>query len=64
MSNGSNPGLGFKVDKDRQFYVDPKEAAIVREVFERYSSGETATDIIEDLNDRNIRRRVLIVVVN
>ena len=64
LSNGSNPGLGFKVDKDRQFYVDPKEAAIVREVFERYSSGETATDIIEDLNDRNIRRRVLIVVVN
>ena len=55
LSNGSNPGLGFKVDKDRQFYVDPKEAAIVREVFERYSQGETATDIIDDLNDRNIR---------
>lgn len=55
LSNGSNPGLGFKVDKDRHFYVDPKEAAIVREVFERYSQGETATDIIDDLNDRNIR---------
>ena len=55
FSNGSNPGLCFKVDKDRQFYVDPKEAAIVREVFERYSQGETATDIIDDLNDRNIR---------
>lgn len=54
LSNGSNPGLGFKVDKDRRFYVDEKEAAIVREVFERYSYGETATSIIEDLNDRNI----------
>lgn len=55
LSNGSNPGLGFKVDKDRRFYVDEKEAAIVREVFERYSYGETATSIIEDLNDRNIQ---------
>ena len=27
---------------------------IVREVFERYSQGENATDIIGDLNDRNI----------
>ena len=33
LSNGSNPGLGFKVDKDRKFYVDEKEAAIVREAF-------------------------------
>ena len=25
-SNGSNPGLGYKVDKDRRFYVDEYEA--------------------------------------
>jgi CBS domain-containing protein len=25
LSNGSNPGLGFKVDKDRRFYVDEEE---------------------------------------
>jgi len=43
LSNSTNPGLGFKVDKDRRFYVDLKDAAIVREVFERYSEGETAT---------------------
>ena len=35
LSNGSNPGLGFKVDKDRHFYVDEDEAKIVREIFER-----------------------------
>ena len=55
ITAGRDPGLGFKVDKNRRFYVDPKEAAIVREVFERYSEGERATDIIDDLNDRNIR---------
>ena len=33
LSNGSNPGLGYKVDKDRRFYVDEDEAKIVREIF-------------------------------
>ena len=55
LSNGSNPGLGYRVNKNRQFYIDKKEAAIVREIFERYASGEIVADIINDLNDRNIR---------
>ena len=33
LSNGSNPGLGFKVDAERRFYVDKEEAAIVREIY-------------------------------
>lgn len=37
LSNGSNPGLGYKVDKDRRFYVDEQEAIIVREIFQRYA---------------------------
>ena len=54
LSNGSNPGLGYKVDKDRRFYVDEQEAIIVREIFHRYASGERAADIIRDLNNRRI----------
>ena len=55
LSNGSNPGLGFKVNPDRTFRVDPEEAAIVREVFERYASGETTADIIREMNRRGIK---------
>ena len=55
LSNGSNPGLGYKVDKDRKFYIDEDEAAIVREIFNRYASGEVTADIIRDLNNRRIR---------
>ena len=55
LSNGSNPGLGYKVDKDRKFYIDEDEAAIVREIFHRYASGEVTADIIRDLNNRRIR---------
>ena len=54
LSNGSNPGLGYKVDKDRRFYVDEQEAIIVREIFQRYANGERAADIIRDLNNRRI----------
>ena len=54
LSTGSNPGLGFKVDAERRFYIDEEEAVIVREIFERYASGETVADIIRDLNARKI----------
>ena len=55
MSNSSNPGLGFKVGPDRKFYVDPDEAAIVREIFERYASGESKAEIVRDLKNRRIK---------
>ena len=55
LSNGSNPGLGFKVAPDHTFYVDEDEAVIVREIFERYGKGETVADIIKDLNARQIK---------
>ena len=55
MSNGSNPGLGFKVDSERRFYVDEEEAQIVREIFERYASGETKAEIVKDLKRRQVK---------
>ena len=55
LSNGSNPGLGFKVAPDHTFYVDEDEAVVVREIFERYGKGETVADIIKDLNARQIK---------
>ncbi len=56
LSNGSNPGLGYTVDEERRFHIDPKTAPIVREIFERYASGETVADITgENLNARQIK---------
>ena len=45
LSNGSNPGLGYYVDTERRFHVDPEAAIIVREIFELYSSGKTVTEM-------------------
>lgn len=59
LSNGSNPGLGFKVNKaDCTFYVDEEEAAIVREIFERYASGETKAEIVKDLQRRKVKTSI------
>lgn len=58
LSNGSNPGLGFKVDSERRFYVDEDEAKIVREIFERYAAGETKAEIVRDLQRRKIKTSI------
>ena len=55
LSNGSNPGLGFIVNPDRTFSVDEEAAAIVREIFERYASGEKRADIVRELQRRNVK---------
>ena len=43
------------MDAERRFYVDEEEAAIVREIYERYASGETKAEIIRDLKRRRIK---------
>ena len=51
LSNGSNPGLGYYVDEERRFHVDPEGAAVVREIFEMYASGKTVTEILAMLEE-------------
>ena len=58
LSNGSNPGLGYKVNADRTFSIDPEGAAIVKEIFERYSAGETKTSIVKDLQRRGVKTSI------
>lgn len=58
LSNGSNPGLGYRMDEEKRFHVDPETAPIVREIFERYAGGETVTNITKDLNARQIKTSI------
>lgn len=54
LSNGSNPGLGYTVDEERRFHIDPEGAAVVREIFEMYAAGTSVADIFRNLNARKI----------
>ena len=55
LSNGSNPGLGYTVDEERRFHIDPETAPIVREIFEMYASGKTVTEINQYLNEKQLK---------
>ena len=56
-STGGTIPLGYRVTKEGNFEVIPSEAAIVREVFERYASGVSLLHIAEDFNARGLRTR-------
>ena len=48
---GSIP-LGYKLDHEKRFVLDPEKAPLVREIFERYVAGESCVTICDDLNAR------------
>lgn len=52
---GGTIPLGYKLDTEKRYIIDPETAPIVREIFERYVAGDTVTDICKDLNARGYR---------
>ncbi|ALX67272.1 recombinase family protein [Microbacterium sp. XT11] len=53
---GSRP-FGYIVDDDRKLRQHPREAALVREAYERLLNGETMLQVCRDWNDRGIPTR-------
>lgn len=47
---GGRVPLGYKLDKDHYFVVDPDSAALVRRIYAMYAEGQTITEIITTLN--------------
>lgn len=58
LSNGSNPGLGYSVDEERRFHINPETAPVVREIFEMYASGKPAIEIISYLNAKQVKTSI------
>ena len=55
QSYGSNLCLGYKVDEDKKFIIDPETAPTIRLIYDLYAEGKTATEIVEILNNRGLR---------
>lgn len=49
---GGTIPLGYKLDADKRYVIDTEKAPIVREIFQRYNSGESIVAICNDLNSR------------
>lgn len=55
LSNGSKK-YGYRTNPSTKRYeVEPVEAAVVREIYERYAKGDRPSDIAADLNARGAR---------
>ncbi len=55
QSTGSGRPLGYRVDEQKHFQIDPESAQTVQTIFEQYIKGESNAVICELLNSRGLR---------
>lgn len=55
QSTGSGRPLGYFVDKDKHFQIDPESSQTVQTIFDMYIKGESNAAICELLNSRGLR---------
>lgn len=53
--NGGTPTLGYIVNEDKRFELDPFVAPVVLEAFQNYAAGHSMQDIADDFNSKGIR---------
>ena len=54
-NGGGAVPLGYVIDSDGHYQLDPANAEVAAELFERYAEGEPVTQITDDLNARGLR---------
>ena len=52
--NGGTIPIGFKVDEEKFFQIDPLKAPFVVEAFRRYNDGATMKELMNWLNDSGV----------
>ena len=55
---GGRVPLGYRLDKDHNFVIDPDTAPLVRRIYAMYSEGQTITEIIQQLNAEGLHTSV------
>ncbi len=57
QSTGGTHLLGYTVDENKKYVIDPKYAPTVRLIFDMYANGKTVTEIVSELNARGLRTK-------
>lgn len=52
---GGYRALGLTADKDHNYVIDESQAPTVRYIFEQYAAGQSAAQIVADLNEKGLR---------
>ena len=58
QSNGGRGIMGYKVDANKQFVIDPDAAAIVQRIYSMYAAGSSKAEIVETLNAAGLRNNL------
>ena len=53
--NGGTVPMGYYIDEQQYYQIDPKTAPVVLEMFTKYSEGATMQELVNLLNDRGMR---------
>lgn len=51
MTTGSHP-MGYRVNSEKKFEIDPVTAPIVREIFDLYANGKSMRQVVDILNEK------------
>ena len=52
--NGGSVPIGYRINEDRKFEVDPEKAPFVLEAFRAYAGGMTIKEIVDMLNQKGL----------
>lgn len=53
--NGGGVPVGYTVDEQKHFHIDPLTAPLVKDAFEMYAGGKMIKDIVVYLNEKGVR---------
>ena len=53
--NGSAIPLGYSVDEEKHYQINPVTAPVVLEIFQKYADGMSIKDITDELNARGLK---------
>ena len=57
QSTGGTHLLGYTVDENKKYVIDPQHAPTVRLIFDMYAQGKTIIEIVRELNARGLRTK-------
>ena len=52
---GGTGTIGYKIDDDKFYHLDPLTAPLVLKAFQRYDNGDKMVEIVNFLNDKGVR---------
>ncbi|NAS19407.1 recombinase family protein [Clostridium butyricum] len=58
MHTGGLPPLGYDVDSDKKYILNPREAESVKLIYEMCIAGSSRSEIINELNERGFKTKV------